>query len=427
MELKVWVDGIPRVVCGLSEDTSCQDVVIALAQAIGQTGRYVLIQKLRDKERQLMANECPLEALAKLGQLGNEVQFILRRTGPTTSEAPDQSRAPKIHKPTDPVPIKHKEPKKALTFNLGPSTSPRTRVKQVEKPPKDFQARGASPSPSSSLAQAAPSKDALYQQILRQQGQLQSLQAQLEGFERELGVWERSPPPALSPELLEEMDRLQQAFRRSEAELAHAKFWEDEFQSEVQKEKDILQQKNELKIALDKQNRRLHDTDSQSEQLQREIQVLIETKRNGMLLVKPSVEESVVKAKEQLVNHQRHGAELQTSFEEVDKALRLAEEELQAKSKELEDLNKELRQCNLQQFIQQTGVTPAQSSQQTEEMDFALLKPDGQSDEDSTSSILEFNPRTTAKQILGNPRSLQNPLVSSLHPEVLSSRETSWR
>lgn len=36
---------------------------------------------------------------------------------------------------------------------------------------------------------------------------------------------------------------------------------------------------------------------------------------------------------------------------------------------------------------------------------------------DSNSSILEFNPRTTAKQILGNPRSLQNPLVSSLHPE----------
>lgn len=35
MELKVWVDGVVRVVCGLSEETSCQDVVIALAQAIG--------------------------------------------------------------------------------------------------------------------------------------------------------------------------------------------------------------------------------------------------------------------------------------------------------------------------------------------------------------------------------------------------------
>lgn len=36
MELKVWVDGVVRVVCGLSQETSCQDVVIALAQAIGE-------------------------------------------------------------------------------------------------------------------------------------------------------------------------------------------------------------------------------------------------------------------------------------------------------------------------------------------------------------------------------------------------------
>lgn len=37
MELKVWVDGVIRVVCGLSLNTSCQDVVIALAQAIGKS------------------------------------------------------------------------------------------------------------------------------------------------------------------------------------------------------------------------------------------------------------------------------------------------------------------------------------------------------------------------------------------------------
>lgn len=36
MELKVWVDGVLRVVCGLSEKTSCQDVVIALAKAMGK-------------------------------------------------------------------------------------------------------------------------------------------------------------------------------------------------------------------------------------------------------------------------------------------------------------------------------------------------------------------------------------------------------
>lgn len=426
MELKVWVDGIPRVVCGLSEDTSCQDVVIALAQAIGQTGRYVLIQKLRDKERQLVANERPLESLAKLGQLGNEVQFILRRTGPTSSEASDQSRAPQLPRHPDPVPPKHKEPKKALTFNLGPSTSPRTHAKQVEKKPRDSQARGVSPSPPSSLAQAGPSKDTLYQQILRQQGQLQSLQGQLETLERETAVWEQSPPPTLSPDLLEEMDHLQRFLRRNEDELAHAAYWENEFQSEVQIEKDTLRKINELHLSLDKHSQMLHDTDSQSELLERDIRLLMESKRNGMLQVRPSVEESVLIAKE-LDNHQRQGAELQASVEETEKVLRLADEQLQAKTKEMDDLNKELRQCNLQQFILQTGVTPAQSNQQTEEIDFALLKPDGQSDEDSNSSILEFNPRTTAKQILGNPRSLQNPLVSSLHPEVLSSRETSWR
>lgn len=37
MELKVWVDGIQRVVCGVSEHTTCQEVVIALAQAIGES------------------------------------------------------------------------------------------------------------------------------------------------------------------------------------------------------------------------------------------------------------------------------------------------------------------------------------------------------------------------------------------------------
>lgn len=32
----MWADGVVRVVCGVSLDTSCQDVVIALAQATGK-------------------------------------------------------------------------------------------------------------------------------------------------------------------------------------------------------------------------------------------------------------------------------------------------------------------------------------------------------------------------------------------------------
>lgn len=33
----MWVDGVQRVVCGVTEATTCQEVVIALAQAIGRS------------------------------------------------------------------------------------------------------------------------------------------------------------------------------------------------------------------------------------------------------------------------------------------------------------------------------------------------------------------------------------------------------
>lgn len=55
----------------------------------------------------------------------------------------------------------------------------------------------------------------------------------------------------------------------------------------------------------------------------------------------------------------------------------------QAKQDELEELNKELRQCNLQQFIQQTGVLPAHSQSRTdlqeqlEQLELAHLLQDG--------------------------------------------------
>lgn len=32
----MFVDGVARVVCGVTEETTCQDVVIALAQALGR-------------------------------------------------------------------------------------------------------------------------------------------------------------------------------------------------------------------------------------------------------------------------------------------------------------------------------------------------------------------------------------------------------
>lgn len=51
MELKVWVDDVQRIVCGVNQSTTCHDIVLALAVATGQTGRFTLIEKFRNNER----------------------------------------------------------------------------------------------------------------------------------------------------------------------------------------------------------------------------------------------------------------------------------------------------------------------------------------------------------------------------------------
>jgi Ras association domain-containing protein 7/8 len=80
MELKVWVEGIQRVVCGVTDATTCQDVVIALAHATGKTGRFTLIEKWRENERLLSPSERPLRVLHKWGEYASDVHFILRHS-----------------------------------------------------------------------------------------------------------------------------------------------------------------------------------------------------------------------------------------------------------------------------------------------------------------------------------------------------------
>ncbi|MED6279457.1 hypothetical protein CHARACLAT_001048 [Characodon lateralis] len=439
MELKVWVDGVVRVVCGLSEETSCQDVVIALAQAIGQTGRYVLIQRLRDTERQLLATERPLESLAKLGQHGSEVQFFLRRTGPSSSDGPSskqerQSPLP-LPKHPEPEPLKRNQPKKALTFNLGPSTSPKTKTKQFKRSPRDSTEQRASPSSSPSPVSPHapslspsppidPSKEEVFRKVLQQQERLRAMEGQLEALERESHSWDHPfPSPSLSPvsdsHLQEEIDALEQAMQRNQAELTNEQYWEKEWQAEVEKERGMRRKLADLHTKLDDCGRRLHDFSVRSIQLEQEIQ------RESQATSKPSgAKESLDAVKAELRIQDRQGADLEEQLSEADKALEKSESLLQSKQNELEDLNKELRQCNLQQFIQQTGVLPAHAhsrtelQEQLEQLELAAGR---------SATPVEFPPRPTAKQFLGHPRNLQNPLVSSLNPEVLTSREPSWR
>ncbi|XP_029038449.1 ras association domain-containing protein 8 isoform X1 [Osmia bicornis bicornis] len=87
MELKVWVEGIQRIVCGVTETTTCQDVVYALAHATGQTGRFTLVERWRTNERLLAPYENPLKILMKWGEYSSEVQLILRRSTAENNKA----------------------------------------------------------------------------------------------------------------------------------------------------------------------------------------------------------------------------------------------------------------------------------------------------------------------------------------------------
>ncbi|XP_063706626.1 ras association domain-containing protein 8 [Culicoides brevitarsis] len=80
MELKVWVEGIQRIVCGVTDATTCQDIVFALAHATGKTGRFTLIERWRNNERALAPQENPLKILMKWGQYSSDVQFVLQRS-----------------------------------------------------------------------------------------------------------------------------------------------------------------------------------------------------------------------------------------------------------------------------------------------------------------------------------------------------------
>lgn len=86
MELKVWVEGIQRIICGVTESTTCQDVVFALAHATGKVGRFTLIERWRNNERLLAPQEYPLKILMKWGEYSNDIQFILRRFDTTNNQ-----------------------------------------------------------------------------------------------------------------------------------------------------------------------------------------------------------------------------------------------------------------------------------------------------------------------------------------------------
>ena len=137
MELKVWVEGIQRVVCGVSEATTCQDVVVALAHATAKTGRFTLIEKWRDTERLLAPSDFPLKSLHKWGEYATEVVFVLRHSEKHRKER-GSKRTDKFshnfspHSPADAPNTPRKGLKKSLTFS-GAHSYPKNHLSAVRR------------------------------------------------------------------------------------------------------------------------------------------------------------------------------------------------------------------------------------------------------------------------------------------------------
>ncbi|XP_039993043.1 ras association domain-containing protein 8-like isoform X2 [Xiphias gladius] len=322
MELKVWVEGVVRVVCGLSLYTSCQDVVIALAQATGQTGRYILILKLRGNERQLAADECPLEHLAQLGQLAPEVQFILRRTGPSLSkgqDTPTRDRHLPSPRSSEPEPRRTK-PNRA--WSPSPRASPEQRASPVSlldapKSVKDVP--------------SYPSKKEVLRQILQQQRRLQDLEIQLQALERETEAWEQERSSAMVPSLTlglaEELEELEQRLRQNEAELMHRANWEEQLQAEMDREQDMHRHLHQIHSSMDDQGYQIKELQTRSAHLERVIQLTAH--RQSSWAVPWQQEEALRPLRQELHNRLQQGEEMVATLSETQRELHAAEERLQ--------------------------------------------------------------------------------------------------
>lgn len=100
MELRVHVDNTIRTVCGLERNTTVQEIILALAHSLKQTGRFYMIENHHSKKLNLLPrimspSEKPLDLLDKYSRLldlDTNVQFYLVRCASDESESNDLSK-----------------------------------------------------------------------------------------------------------------------------------------------------------------------------------------------------------------------------------------------------------------------------------------------------------------------------------------------
>ncbi|RVE72030.1 hypothetical protein OJAV_G00057540 [Oryzias javanicus] len=403
MELKVWVDGVQRVVCGVTEATTCQEVVIALAQAIGRTGRYTLVERWRDTERHLAPNESPVASLNTWGQYAGDVQLVLHRTGPSLTERPPSEgpplRAPErgLHRQSLPPLAKLRHPhehslhrreprRKSLTFTGAPRSlremlsagracdSEGKRRFLLGGDRNHFHSSPVFGATSTSLW--TRSMEDLVRLVSLQRDTLNVLERKLEAYEAELQMWAGGRggfaggcSVELGGGLSEEISKLEKHLRKNEVEMEEEEFWATELQIEVESERQLEERLQELRgrlqgceLEIEDKLARVQGVEAglKEEKLQREQQ-------ETQWVSEAEARAQVLRIRAELKAQERQAVQLESSCRAVDRSLSQSSKKIQDMQHELEQLTKELRQVNLQQFIKQTGtkvtVLPAEPSE----------------------------------------------------------------
>ncbi|XP_030222033.1 ras association domain-containing protein 8 [Gadus morhua] len=387
MELKVWVDGVQRVVCGVTEATSCHDVVIALAQAIGRTGRYTLVEKWRDSERLLAPHESPVSSLNTWGQYAGDVQLILLRTGPSLTErgpsegpllrgperGPLRQSLPPLAKlrPPNERSMRRREPRrKSLTFSGGPRG---LRDILSGGRPGEAEAKrrlllgagggGGQPQTAGPLGALWACRVEELVRLVGLQGEtLGRLEQRLASHEAELQGWgergghggDRDGGGGLTEEIL----RLERRLRKNKVEVEEEDFWASELQIELENERQLEERLQELRRRLLGCERDVGEkmglvgcveAGLEEERQQRE-------RQESQRLSEAEARAQALRARADLKAQDRQALQLESSCRAVDRSLGQSSRRLQDMQQDLEQLTKELRQVNLQQFIQQTGT-----------------------------------------------------------------------
>lgn len=375
MELKVLVDGVERVVCGITEQTTVQEVVIALAQATGRTGRYTLVERYRDNERLLPPAETPLTVLQRWGPHQEDVAFILRRSG--TSEIKDASKFDKNQQIRQSLPAQSKprrngiqeERNKNNRKSLGPgmrirgdsssslplntqvnpqrgfnpqvnsspalvqnmrSRSPQRRLSPTRNMRPPSKTRQPSPNRGLMDSRMAREKSVLNRVVLDQQQTLKELEEILGRLNAGISKYEQIQGKG------EEERRLSEIVRINEQKLLDEK--------ERRTRNDSTRKNLEGEIRQCKQE--LHKIDSQIQKnhsLERNYSKQIDEQKRELEIQK------------QIKN--RDASTAQNELRQVAFDVRRVDQEIHEKNDQIEKLNRDLRKVNLQSFVRETNST----------------------------------------------------------------------